>query len=87
MAKLTPAQLAVLREAKAGTLYRSESIGTLYDSFNAAHRNVNRQVKALNAREPRLLQIGESEGWRRPWHLTEAGERALAEAEGNQHDA
>jgi hypothetical protein len=83
--KLTPAQLAVLREAKAGTLYRSESGRTLYDSFNADHKNINRQVDALTSLRPPLLRIGDmGEGRRftRPWHITEEGERILAE-----HDA
>ena len=81
MTKLTPTQLAVLREAKAGTLYRSQEGGTLYDSFNAAHKKVNRQVDALTALNPPLIRIGERDRWSRPWHITEEGEHVLAEYE------
>lgn len=77
--KLTPTQLAVLREAKAGTLYRSESIGTLYDSFTADHKKVNRQVDVLAHATPPMIRIGSTERLIRPWHITEEGERVLAE--------
>lgn len=81
--KLTDAQAAVLREAKAGTLYRSESGFSLYDSFTADHRKVNRQVDVLTALDPPLLRIGERQGMRRPWLITEAGEKVLADIDAN----
>ncbi len=82
--KVTPGQVAVLRAAKDGRLSRSESIGTLYESFMRprtsafTEKKVTAIVKRLTDRETPLLEIGERERWSRPWHLTAAGEAVLA---------
>jgi hypothetical protein len=81
--KLTPPQLAVLRAARDGNLHRSESIGTLYNSYlTDTDRNVTRQADALARTEPPLIEIGERQRWMRPWLITNAGLAVLAEYEG-----
>jgi hypothetical protein len=77
--KLTDSQLAVLREAKAGTLWRSESGYNLYDSFTADHKKVNRQVEALTSSRPPLIRIGDRVRFIRTWHITDEGEQVLAD--------
>ncbi len=78
MAKLTEPQRRVLQSAADGNLYRSESTGTLYRSYDrVGHRDVTAIVNRLTDREPRLLKIGEPDRFTRPWHLTDAGRAAL----------
>lgn len=75
--KLTDADIAILREVAAGNVYRSESIGTLYDSFcrSLRHRKVNRHVDKLAQRDTPLIRIGDQDRDRfaRPWLITDAG--------------
>lgn len=84
--KLSTVQVRVLKAAAAGTLSRSESVATLYQSYilptdtREPTKNVTRSVNALTHMDPPLLKIGEPVRWRRPWSLTEAGEKALVEA-------
>ncbi|WP_433460663.1 hypothetical protein [Micromonospora sp. CA-248212] len=76
--KLTPVQLAVLRAAADGNLYRSESIRSLYKSFRSdTHANVTRQADALA--DLNLIRIGEQRGAQRPWHIEPDGLKALAD--------
>ena len=78
---LTEPQLRVLRAAQRGDLYRSESIGSLYKTFDHGDgfRNVTAAVDRLSLRETRLLELDEQRGLRRQWRLTDAGRDALAE--------
>lgn len=78
--KLTPAQWIVLRDAKAGHVYRSERGYDLYASYDSAksgNKSVTATVKRLSALG--LVQIGEQSGMNRPWHVTEQGVEALAQ--------
>lgn len=76
--KLSPAQLAALRAAADGNLYRSESIRSLYKSFRAdTHANVTRQADALA--DLNLIRVGEQQGSRRPWHIEPDGVKILAD--------
>ena len=82
---LTPAQLTVLRNAKAGHVYRSERGHDLYACYDRAQnnrgrdKNVTAVVKRLSAQG--FLRIGDQSVMTRPWHVTEAGEKALAQTE------
>lgn len=76
--KLTDLQVAVLRDAQAGKLWRSDSVHDLYDSYSDNRRGkVNRQVDVLSDRD--LICIGDRQPFRRPWHITEAGVKVLAD--------
>jgi len=82
--KLTPTQLTVLRDAKAGHVYRSESGFDLYDCYDRANR-VNGRNKKVTAIVHRLsslglLSIGEQLLMTRPWHVTSKGDEVLAAA-------
>jgi hypothetical protein len=83
---LTPTELTVLRNAKAGHVYRSERGHDLYDCYDRSqvtrgrHKKVTTIVKRLSSLG--LLRIGEPSVMTRPWHVTEAGDKALAQTEG-----
>lgn len=79
--KLTPTQLTVLRDAKAGHVYRSESCHDLYACYDRAQANkkVTATVDRLSMRG--LLRIGAQTGMQRPWVVTEEGEQVLAQKE------
>ncbi len=85
-AKLTPAQAAFLRAVVAGDAYRSESTGTLYQTFVAGQRRAIRAttVDALcdaglirwsRDRHPRVLGITST------WQPTDAGRNHPAATE------
>lgn len=73
--------LAVLRSAKAGHVYRSESGLDLYACYDRARGNkrVTAVVDRLSALG--LLRIGEQLLMQRPWHVTELGEQLLTQEE------
>ena len=75
--KLTVAQLTVLRDAKAGHVYRSERGYDLYTSYDRAlsNKKVTAIVKRLYMLG--LLRIGE-QALERPWLVTDQGDAALA---------
>jgi len=81
---LTPTQLTVLRNVKAGHVYRSERGGDLYECYDRSqvtrgrHKKVTAIVERLCALG--LLRIGEHSAavMQRPWHVSDAGEQALA---------
>ena len=83
--KLTDVQWTVLRNAKAGHVYRSERGHDLYACYDRAqadrgrHKKVTAIVERLSTLG--LLRIGEQSVMQRPWHVTEAGEKALAQKE------
>jgi hypothetical protein len=79
--KLTPPQLAVLRAAKAGHVYRSERGHDLYACYDRArgNKNVTAVVERLSARG--FLRIGDQQVMERPWHVTVQGDQALAQQE------
>ena len=83
--KLTTSQWTVLRNARDGHVYRSESGHDLYACYDRAqgvvggHKKVTAVVDRLCALG--LLQIGEQAGMNRPWHVTEQGATALAQKE------
>lgn len=79
--KLTPAQLTVLRDAKAGHVYRSERGHDLYDCYDRAQ--ADKKVTAIVGRLSALglLRIGDQKVMQRSWHVTEQGERILAQKE------
>jgi hypothetical protein len=81
--KLTPAQLTVLRDVKAGQVCRSESGHDLYACYDRAQRH-NYRDKNVTAIVDRLTNqgliiIGEMSGMQRPWHLSEQGKRLLSQ--------
>ena len=80
--KLTPTQLAVLRDAKAGHVYRSERGHDLYACYDRA-RDGNKKVTAVVERLSTLdlLRIGDQQGMERPWHVTRQGDEALSQKE------
>lgn len=80
--KLTPPQLTVLRDAKAGHVYRSERGMDLYDCYDRAQGG-NKKVTAIVDRLSALglLRIGEQKVTERPWHVTEQGDQVLAQKE------
>lgn len=80
MMKISLPQLAVLRAAKAGCVYRSERGHDLYACYNRAG-NGNKKVTAIVERLSALglLRIGEQAGMERPWHVTEQGAKLLAQ--------
>jgi hypothetical protein len=75
--KLTPNQWTVLRNAKAGQVYRSESGHDLYACYDQAQKR--KRVTTVVARlcTLGLLKIGEQDRMQRPWHVTERGEKVL----------
>lgn len=79
--RLTPTQLQVLADAASepGAVCRSESIRSLYECFDRkqGHRKVTAIVGKLADLD--LLRIGPDEGWTRPWIVTEAGRKVLAD--------
>jgi hypothetical protein len=78
--KLTPTQLTVLRDAKAGHVYRSESGHDLYACYSRAgggNKKVTAVVDRLSALG--LLRIGPQDRMLRPWLVTEQGEEVLAQ--------
>lgn len=83
--KLTDVQWTVLRDAKAGHVYRSEHGHDLYACYDRAqadrgrHKKVTAIVERLSALG--LVRIGEQSVMQRPWHVTDAGEKALAQKE------
>ena len=80
--KLTPTQLAVLRDAKAGLVYRSErghDLYACYDRWRGGNKKVTSIVKRLSTLN--LLRIGDQQGMERPWHVTPQGDQVLAHAE------
>jgi hypothetical protein len=82
---LTPAQLTVLRNAKAGHVYRSERGHDLYACYDRAQadRGRHKKVTAIVDRlyTLGLLQIGDPSVMTRPWHVTEKGDQVLAQKE------
>lgn len=85
--KLSGLQVEVLRAVKDGLVYRSESIGTLYKSFRkGVGANVTRQADALADADPQLIAIGVQSGTRRPWYITEAGVKVLADLDAKTTD-
>lgn len=86
--KLTDVQWTVLRNAKAGHVYRSERGGDLYECYDGAQRTtygvpkkVTKIVDRLYAQG--LLRIGETNVMQRPWLVTDKGERVIAQKDGN----
>jgi hypothetical protein len=79
--KLTLLQLGVLRDAKAGHVYRSERGNDLYSCYDRAQ--ANKKVTAIVERlyALGLLSIGEQAGMQRPWHVTKQGDQMLAQAQ------
>ena len=79
--KLTLAQLTVLRDAKAGHVYRSESGLDLYACYDRAQnsKKVTAVVERLSTLG--LLRIGEQWMMQRPWHVTQQGDQVLAQKE------
>ena len=81
---LTPTQLTVLRNAKAGHIYRSERGGDLYECYDRSqvthgrHKKVTAIVDRLSSLG--LLQIGEESVMQRAWHITEKGLQALQQS-------
>ena len=81
--KLTPTQFAVLSDAKAGHVYRSERGHDLYDCYD--HAQARKKVTAIVERLSALglLRIGESVGMQRPWHVTAQGDQVLSSQKEN----
>lgn len=83
--KLTPAQLVVLRNAKAGHVYRSERGHDLYACYDRAQGVIGgyKKVTAIVDRLSTLglLRIGEPHVMQRPWHVTEQGDQVLSQEE------
>jgi hypothetical protein len=79
--KLTATQLTVLRDAKAGHVYRSERGHNLYACYDRA--KANKKVTAIVHRLSAigLLRIGEQQGMERPWHVTGQGDQVLSSKE------
>lgn len=83
--KLTPVQWTVLRDARDGHVYRSESGHDLYACYDRAqgvggrHKKVTAVVDRLCALG--LIQIGEQAGMNRPWRVTEQATEVLAQKE------
>lgn len=79
--KLTKRQWDVLRDVRDGHVHRSEGSFDLYACYDRAQRNkkVTAIVERLAALD--LVRIGEQDGMRRPWHVTEQGAEALAQKE------
>lgn len=77
--KLTLPQLTVLRDAKAGHVYRSERGYDLYACYDRAQ--ANKKVTAVVNRLSilGLVRIGEQKVMERPWHVTEQGEHVLSQ--------
>ena len=78
--RITPTELAVLDGAASGRLWRSERGYDLYACYldsvaGERPRKVNAVVDRLCDREIPLLAIGEQDGLRRLWYLTEEGNR------------
>lgn len=79
---LTKVELNILRSARNGDLFRSESGADLYQSYMDGGRvKVTGAVRRITARETRLLEIGERHGFKRHWLLTDDGIAALAKQE------
>lgn len=78
--KLTPTQLTVLRDAKAGHVYRSERGYDLYACYDRAQ--ADKKVTAIVERLSTLglVRIGEQRVMQRAWHVTEQGEQVLSQA-------
>lgn len=81
--RLTKPQIAILRAAAEGNVYRSESIRDLYESYDRSDgkRRVTTIVDRLTERTEPLLRIGKSDGFTRLWLVTEAGRSELAKRE------
>lgn len=83
--KLTATQLAVLRDAKAGHVYRSERGHDLYACYDRAQRprGQDKRVTAIVERLSTLglLQIGERHVMQRSWQVTAQGEHEIQRAE------
>lgn len=80
--KLTATQLTVLRDAKAGHVYRSERGHDLYACYDRAQGG-NKKVTAIVARLSALdlLRVGDPQGMQRQWHVTRQGDEALSQKE------
>ena len=78
--KLTPTQWTVLRDAKNGHVYRSERGFDLYDCYDRAQGG-NKKVTAIVAKlcSLGLLRIGDLTHMNRTWHVTDQGDKALAQ--------
>jgi hypothetical protein len=86
MIRLTPTQAIVLRNAKAGHVYRSERGHDLYASYDRAlasrkrahgQKTVTAVVNKLSTLG--LLRIGELFECQRRWVITDLGEQVLSQ--------